>query len=46
MNEKIVLFVSMKNEKLIFVDSYLYELNGVIVIFGKLCNVDSFICVV
>ena len=42
-NEKTVLFVSMKNEKLIFVDSHLHEPNGAIVILGKPCNVDSFI---
>lgn len=43
-NEKTVLFVSMKNEKLILVDSHLHEPNGAIVILGKPCNVDSFIC--
>ena len=42
-NEKTVLFLSIKNEKLILVDSHLHEPNGAIVILGKPCDVDSFI---
>ena len=42
-NEKTVLFVSMKGEKLVLVDSHLHEPNGAIVILGKPCNVDNFI---
>ena len=42
-NEKTGLFVIMKNEKLIFVDSHLHEPNGAIVILGKSCSMDSFI---
>ena len=42
-NEKTVLFVIMKNEKLILVDSHLHEPKGATVILGKSCNVDSFI---
>ena len=42
-NEKTVLFLSIKNEKLILVDSHVHEPNGAIVILGKPCDVDSFI---
>ena len=42
-NEKAVLFISIKKEKLILVDSYLHEPNGTTVILGKPCNVDIFI---
>ena len=40
-NEKTVLFISMKNEKLILVDSHLHGPNGAIVLLGKPCNFDS-----
>ena len=42
-NDKTVLFISMKKEKLILVDSHLHEPNGAIVMLGKPCNVDIFI---
>jgi len=42
-NDKTVLFMSMKSENLLLVDSHLHEPHGAIVMLGKPCNVDTFI---
>jgi len=45
-NEKTILFIGIRNEKLVLVDSHLHNPNGTIVILGKPPNVDDFLVVV
>lgn len=45
-NEKTVLFIGIRNEKLVLVDSHLHNQNGAMVILGKPTSVEDFVFVV
>ena len=45
-DEKTVLFVGFRNDKLVLIDTHLHGQEGAIIILGELCNIDSFLCAV
>lgn len=45
-DEKTVLFARIRREKLVLVDTHLHGQQGAIIILGKPCNVDNFVCAV
>ena len=45
-DEKTVLFAGIRKEKLVLVDTHLHGQQGAIIILGKPCNVDNFVCAV